>query len=228
MALLSKQLNTLARAYVGHLERKPLLTKAATAGVLLGLQEYLAQALSGTRATHPPKGSSLAPLPQDSPHLAVVKALGRRLDPKVVQMALYGFFLSGPLGHFLYELLGRALAKRKGPLVPVLMLLGANLLISPIQNAVYLMAMAFIAGQRHPAQLVTVVRQQLLRLQKISWALFPLVQLIANRYLRPPLWVPFFNVVGFVFGLYINTRAKLQAQRARKSRDNEPGDDAQS
>ncbi|KAJ1927822.1 hypothetical protein IWQ60_002587 [Tieghemiomyces parasiticus] len=217
MAVLSKSILTqMLTFYLTNLMRRPLLTKACTAGALLGLQEQLAKVLAGTaqrggatdKAAETEAVEANAICSGDGPHTALAKIARRHIDPKVVQMALYGFFLSGPLGHYLYETLGRFLAKRKGPIVPVLMLLISNLVFSPIQNAVYLMAMAFIAGKRKPAQLAAVVKDQLLRLQKVSWVLFPAVQLFANRFIPQPLWVPFFNLIGFVFGVYVNTQAK--------------------
>ncbi|KAJ1964699.1 hypothetical protein IWQ62_002860 [Dispira parvispora] len=198
MAIVASQpvLGSLLQAYLHSLDRHPLVTKALTSGILQGLQEQLALVLSGT-----------------SRSLSSKKKTWALLNPKVVQMTLYGLLISGPMGHFLYAWLSRWLAKRSGPMVPVLMLLVSNLVISPIQNAVYVLAMAYIAGQRSPKQLLTTLHQQWPGLQKVSCVLFPVVQLVASKLLHPNHWVPFFNLMGFVFGLYFNTLLKRQRRK---------------
>ncbi|KAJ1974817.1 hypothetical protein H4R34_004575 [Dimargaris verticillata] len=203
MGVLSKQVLTgLLQFYLANLEARPLVTKAVTAGTLQGLQEHLAQQL-----TKQPK-----PAPEGA--AATTKRAKRSLiDPKVVQMALYGLLVSGPLGHVLYGALQRLLAKRRGVQATILLLLVSNLIISPIQNAVYIAAMALIAGQRQPRQLVHTVKTQLGRIQRVSWVLSPAAQLFVARMLRPALWPPFFNLLGFLFGTYFNVQAKRQRQQ---------------
>ncbi|KAJ1977389.1 hypothetical protein H4R35_002319 [Dimargaris xerosporica] len=206
MGVLSKQVLTgLLQFYLASLETRPLATKAVTAGALQGLQEHLAQQL-----TKQPKPDNEAPFSTTN------RAKHSLLDPKVVQMALYGLLVSGPLGHVLYGALQRLLAKRRGVQAAILMLLVSNLIISPIQNAVYIAAMALIAGQRGPRQLAHTVKTQLWGMQQVSWVLSPAAQLFAARMLRPALWPPFFNLLGFVFGTYFNVKAKRQRQRQLK------------
>jgi peroxisomal membrane protein 2 len=121
--------------------------------------------------------------------------------------------VSGPLNHYLYEIIGRIFAGRKGLKYTLAQLLATNLIISPIINAVYLVAMQVIDGDWSIDKSKNALRQHLLPMLKINWALSPLVQLTAYRYLPPSAWVPSFNLAGFIFGTYINIVNKLFPSR---------------
>jgi len=49
---------------------------------------------------------------------------------------------------------------------------------------------------------------------KISWMVSPITLVFAQKYLPPQAWVPFFNLVGFVLGTYINTQTKRRRRLA--------------
>ncbi|RKP15180.1 hypothetical protein BJ684DRAFT_7407 [Piptocephalis cylindrospora] len=174
--------------YLVQLEENPLRTKSLTAGALTGAQEALAQV-----------------------KVSLVKILSSLDGIRIIKMALYGLLISGPLGHTLYAALGRIIGGRKGPRWALLTLLLSNLIISPIQNAVFLSAMAIIAGKGTVGQVREAVQAGWLGMQKTSWVIFPLVQMSAIRYMPLDLWTPYFNLVAFVFGTYFNTQAKLRA-----------------
>jgi hypothetical protein len=70
--------------------------------------------------------------------------------------------------------------------------------------------MEVIAGRPKLHQIRNAVSHGLLPMMHISWMLFPLVQISAQRYLPPQLWVPYFNLFGFVFGVYFNIVAKMR------------------
>ncbi|KAI8884687.1 hypothetical protein K501DRAFT_217133 [Backusella circina FSU 941] len=177
--------------YLTHLSTSPLKTKACTNGVLNGLQELTAQKLSGTK-----------------------------LDKRIIQMAAYGLLVSGPLNHFLYEVMNKVFAGKTGTQVKVGQLLFSNLIISPIMNSVYLTAMAMMAGVRSPAQLKANIKNRLLSMQKVSWVVSPLAMIFAQNFIPQQMWVPFFNVVAFTFGTYMNTMIKRrlikEAKEAKK------------
>ncbi|KAI8080194.1 uncharacterized protein B0P05DRAFT_469429 [Gilbertella persicaria] len=178
--------------YLSQLAANPLRTKACTSGILSGLQELTAQKLSGAK----------------------------ELDKRVIQMAAYGLFVSGPLSHLMYEIMNKVFAGKQGPQVKIGQLLFSNLIISPIMNSVYLTAMAIMAGVRSPALLKANIKKGLLPMQKVSWVVSPLTMLFAQKFLPPTTWVPFFNLVAFVFGTYINTMVKRrrikEAEEAEK------------
>ncbi|KAJ3219142.1 hypothetical protein HDU67_002475 [Dinochytrium kinnereticum] len=176
---------TLWDRYLHGLRTQPVLTKAATAATLNGLQEIIAS-----------------------------QATGGKIDSKAAKMAAYGFFISGPLGHHLYAALEKAFEGKSGAGWSILKLLASNLVVAPIQNSVYLFAMALIAGQ-NAQQAVKTVQARLFSVMKTTWVVFPVVQAFAFKFLAPPVWLPFFNLVAFTIGLYINIMTKLAAKKKK-------------
>lgn len=79
---------------------------------------------------------------------------------------------------------------------------------APIQNSVYLVAMALIAGAKTFHQVKATVRVGFWRVMKISWITSPVCLAFAQKFLPDHLWVPFFNLVAFIIGTYINTVTK--------------------
>ncbi|TPX59417.1 hypothetical protein SpCBS45565_g07745 [Spizellomyces sp. 'palustris'] len=179
---------TLWTRYVLALQTHPVLTKASTSATLNALQELVASRIAGSDAQ-----------------------IARQ---KAAKMAAYGFFVSGPLGHYLYQGLDKAFKDKTGAGWSILKLLVSNLIIAPIQNAVYLAAMAYIAGAGIPGILQT-LKTRLFGVMKMTWLIFPSVQIIAFKYLSQELWLPFFNLVAFVFGTYINVVTKLAAEKKK-------------
>ena len=47
---------------------------------------------------------------------------------------------------------------------------------------------------------VKFVKMQLLGIMKISWTTSPLALVIAQKFLSPETWVPFFSFISFVLG----------------------------
>ncbi|KAJ2080716.1 hypothetical protein H4R24_002858 [Coemansia sp. RSA 988] len=214
----------LLTAYLTALARQPLATKACTAATLNFLQEEIAQRYSGVRADERAQERRVANEGQASGKSLIEYVVNKR----VLQFSLYGLLVSGPLNHFLYEALNRVFAGRaKTKLNIVLALLAQNLIISPILNSMFLAANAIIAGERNIRSVVQIVRTRLLGMMKVSWVVFPIVQLFAAKALPPLVWVPFFNAIAFTFGTYFNTQGKIRALQAKKracERDEEDSD----
>ena len=80
--------------------------------------------------------------------------------------------------------------------------------IAPIQNSVYLVAMALIAGARTFHQVRATVRVGFWKVMRVSWIVSPVCLAFAQKFLPEATWVPFFNLVSFVIGTYINTITK--------------------
>ncbi|KAJ3021971.1 hypothetical protein HKX48_007349 [Thoreauomyces humboldtii] len=175
------QAKTLWVHYLVSLKTRPIYTKSVTAASLNLLQEVVASALTG--------GDS---------QVAARKA---------GQMAIYGGLISGPMGHYLYSLMEKIFSGRQGAGAAIGKLFFSLFVISPIQNAVYLAAMSYIAGA-NLAGVLTTLRTRLVPMLKMTWVIFPAVQIFAIKYLDQELWVPFFNLVSFVFGTYINVMGK--------------------
>ncbi|ORZ00260.1 hypothetical protein BCR43DRAFT_484913 [Syncephalastrum racemosum] len=174
--------------YLTELTTNPLRTKSVTSGCLSGLQELTAQKLSGVK----------------------------KFDKRIFQMAAYGLLVSGPLNHLLYEIMNKIFAGKTGKQAKIGQLLFSNLVISPTMNTVYISAMTILAGARSFDQVKNAVKNGLLSMQRVSWVISPLAMIFAQNFLPQFTWVPFFNILAFFFGTYMNTmikRKRMQAER---------------
>ncbi|KAJ5356836.1 Mpv17/PMP22 [Penicillium concentricum] len=177
------------QAYLLQLQKNPLRTKMLTSGVLSGLQELLASWIAHDVGKH-----------------------GHYFSSRIPKMSLYGMFISAPLGHFLIGILQKIFAGRTSLKAKILQILVSNLIISPIQNSVYLTSMAVIAGARTIHQVRATVKAGFMPVMK--------------KFLPEHTWVPFFNIVGFFIGTYVNTHTKkkrLEALRKRYDQRRDPG-----
>ncbi|KAI1641021.1 integral membrane protein [Biscogniauxia mediterranea] len=182
-------------AYISELERNPLRTKMLTAGTLAGMQELLASWLAKDRNKH-----------------------GNYFTSRVPKMAAYGALVSAPLGHFLIWCLQKSFKGRTSLRSKILQILVSNLIVAPIQNSVYLIAMALIAGARTYHQVRATVRVGFMKVMKVSWITSPLCLAFAQKFLPEIAWVPFFNVVAFIIGTYINTITKKKRLAALRKK----------
>jgi hypothetical protein len=80
--------------------------------------------------------------------------------------------------------------------------------IAPIQNSVYLISMALIAGARTFHQVKATVKAGFWPVMKVSWVVSPISLAFAQQFLPETTWVPFFNIIGFIIGTYINAHTK--------------------
>ena len=189
-----------------------------TSGSLAALQEVLSSWIARDRSKH-----------------------GHYINSRIPKMALYGAFISAPLGHFLIRILQRLFSGRTSLRAKILQILVSNLIvhwppspntahgtsnlpphpqISPIQNSVYLASMAVIAGARRWHQISATVRAGFIPVMRVSWITSPIALAFAQKFLPEYMWVPFFNIIAFVIGTYINThtkRKRLQALRKREA-----------
>ncbi|KAJ1511095.1 hypothetical protein HMI54_001050 [Coelomomyces lativittatus] len=175
--------------YLNLLLQRPVLTKAATSAFLNFLQEFVSQALSSATTDT------------------------KRILSTCIKMGAYGLLASGPLSHYLYTLLNSLFSQ--STLKDLIgQMLGANLVIAPIQNLVYLIAMAIIGRRSIKSSLA----KGYWPLMKATWCLFPVVQLIAVRLIPQPLWIPYFNCVSFLFGVYTNLKLKSQENETKRKK----------
>ena len=196
-----------------------------TSGGLAGLQEVLASWIAHDRTKN-----------------------GHYLTSRVPKMAIYGAFISAPLGHFLIGILQRLFSGRTSLKAKILQILVSNLIvrlahpvrkvcsladlfmcpkISPIQNAVYLASMAVIAGARTFHQVRATVKAGFMPVMKVSWITSPLALAFAQKFLPEYTWVPFFNIIAFVIGTYINAHTKKKRLAAlRKKVGHRSGEDS--
>ncbi|KAM5444232.1 hypothetical protein MferCBS31731_000749 [Microsporum ferrugineum] len=188
-----KTQNGYLAAYLKELQSNPLRTKMITSGALFGIQELLASWIAHDRSKH-----------------------GHYLNSRIPKMALYGAFVSAPLGHLLISILQKVFAGRTSLKAKIFQILISNLIVSPIQNVIYLTSMAVIAGARTFHQVRATVKAGFMPVMKISWIVSPLSLAFAQQFLPEQAWVPFFNVVGFIIGTYINAHTKKKRLEALK------------
>jgi len=187
-------------AYLKQLQSNPLRTKMLTSGSLFALQEFLASWIANDRSKH-----------------------GHYFNSRIPKMALYGVFISAPLGHLLIGMLQRLFAGRTSLKAKILQILTSNLIISPIQNTVFLASMAVIAGARTFHQVRATVKAGFMPVMKVSWIASPLSLAFAQKFLPEQTWVPFFNVIGFIIGTYVNAHTKKKRLEALKRKHFGPG-----
>ncbi|KAL0262902.1 hypothetical protein SLS55_001876 [Diplodia seriata] len=177
--------NGYLQAYLKQLQSNPLRTKMLTSGTLSGLQEFLASWIAHDRNKD-----------------------GGYFTSRVPKMAIYGAFISAPLGHVLIHVLQKLFQGRTSLKAKILQILVSNLVISPIQNAVYLTSMAVIAGARTFHQVRATVKAGFMPVMKVSWITSPVALAFAQKFLPQETWVPFFNIIGFIIGTYVNAHTK--------------------
>jgi len=177
--------------YLASLAVRPVLTKGVTSGSVLATQEILSSALTG---------------------VPVLQFIDRG-----IKMYLYGFLVAAPIGHQLTTTQQKVFAGKTGLPWTILQMLSGNLIISPIQNSVYLMSMAVLAGRYKPSELINSLRLGLYPMMRVTWMINPPTQLIAVNFIPMRYWVVFYNFVGFMVGFLVSVRAKFNAKRAREA-----------
>ncbi|PSR83748.1 integral membrane protein [Coniella lustricola] len=189
-------------AYIKQLEENPMRTKMLTSGTLAGAQEFIASWLAKDRNKD-----------------------GHYFTSRVPKMAAYGALVSAPLASLMIWLLQKVFAGRTSLRAKILQILASNLIIAPIQNSVYLVAMAIIAGARTYHQVRATVRVGFWKVMRVSWITSPICLAFAQKFLPENVWVPFFNLVSFIIGTYINTITKRKRLAAlRKKHFSEQGE----
>lgn len=78
--------------------------------------------------------------------------------------------------------------------------------------------MAVIAGARTWHQVRATVKAGFWPVMKVSWITSPLALAFAQKFLPEQTWVPFFNIVAFTIGTYINTHTKKKRLAALRKR----------
>ncbi|KAF9244570.1 hypothetical protein BU15DRAFT_42043 [Melanogaster broomeanus] len=199
-------IHPLLAQYLVQLATNPLRTKAFTSATFSFLQEVIGSNAAG-----------LPPSPTSKDASPLAKALARtHIDTKALKMALYGFFVSAPLGHFLVGLLQRAFAGKVGLKYRLGQLLASNLLIAPIQTTAFLASMAVISGAKSAEEVVRTVKAGFFAVIRVNWIVSPIAMTIAQQFIPIELWVPFFNMIQFALGTIFNIKVKQMRLAAAK------------
>ncbi|BGP44628.1 hypothetical protein JCM10450v2_000442 [Rhodotorula kratochvilovae] len=201
----TKDINPILAAYLQSLATKPMLTKSLTSGSLSVLSEIIAGHVAGS----PPPPLSARERTGFLP-LDILKQ-----NHKAIKLGFYGFFVSAPLGHSLLAILQRVFAGKTSARAKLLQIVCSNLFISPIQQSVYIAAMAIINGATTPAAIKAAWKMSIWRVMKLSWVVSTITMAIAQRFLPPEVWVPFFTLIGQSVGCLINIQVKKRALAAK-------------
>lgn len=81
--------------------------------------------------------------------------------------------------------------------------------------------MALIAGAKTIHQVHATWKAGFMTVMKVSWVTSPLALAFAQQFLPEHTWVPFFNIVAFVIGTYVNTMTKKKRLAALRRRFND-------
>lgn len=191
---------TLLERYLTELKANPIRTKAITSASLNALSEIVASYVAGEKD---PK-------------------TGSYISSRVPKMALYGFFVSAPLSHYLVAALQRAFQGKTSAVWKVAQIVASQLLVTPVQNSVFLIFMSLFAGARTFSQVYSSWKQAFLTVQKSSWITSPLVLAFAQNFIPEQAWVPFFSLFAFFLVTYNNIIVKKKRQAAlKKSSDDD-------
>ena len=113
------------QAYLQQLQSNPLRTKMLTSGTLSGLQELLASWIAHDKNIH-----------------------GHYFTSRVPKMALYGSFISAPMGHVLISILQRVFAGRTSLRAKIMQIVVSNLIVrlhtACHSRATYLTALLYL------------------------------------------------------------------------------------
>lgn len=169
-------------------------TKSYTSATLNALSEVLASYLAGEKD---PK-------------------TGSYVSSRVPKMALFGFFISAPINHYLVLNLQKAFRGKTGALWKLAQILAANLFVTPINGSVFVISMAVIAGARTLKQIIASYKAAILPVLRASWISSPITLGLAQAFLPEYAWVPFFSLVAFFVGTYNNYAVKKKRQLAAK------------
>lgn len=177
-------MSSLTFAYLNALIEHPVRTKSLTSGTLNGLAELIGGIISGQKDEESESYFS----------------------SRVLKMALYGALVSGPLSHYLIDLVQKAFRRsKKGWASNISQIVAINLLVNPILAVTYITWMAVIAGARSIKDIRARIRASLWSVLRSQWVTSPLLIAFAQKYIPKLAWTPVFSFFAFILTTYHNT-----------------------
>lgn len=82
-----------------------------------------------------------------------------------------GLLISAPLSHTLVTTLQKAFEGKTTPRDKLLQIIASNLIVSPIQNSVFLCTMAVIGGARSIDQVLRIYKAGIMKVRSLSLSL---------------------------------------------------------
>ncbi|KAK9365508.1 hypothetical protein V1509DRAFT_632848 [Lipomyces kononenkoae] len=151
--------------YTHYLHTHPLLVKAITVSIISGSSEIITSCIGeflSNRAKKKPWRWSKVPLSRD----------------KVIKLAAYGFFVAGPLLHYILALVVRLAPPTSR--FRKLRLYFAALLLTPLLDVAHVITMSVVAGARQPKQVRATLERGVLPAVNVTAPWFPAIIMIAS------------------------------------------------
>uniref|UniRef100_A0A8C3WLR4 Peroxisomal membrane protein 2 n=1 Tax=Catagonus wagneri TaxID=51154 RepID=A0A8C3WLR4_9CETA len=172
--------------YLRLLRLYPVLTKAATSGILSALGNFLAQMIEKKQE----KESCSQKLDVNGP----------------LRYAIYGFFFTGPLSHFFYLFLEHWIPP-EAPWAGVQRLLLDRLFFAPAFLLLFFLIMNFLEGKDF-ATFVAKMKRGFWPALQMNWRVWTPVQFINVNYVPLQFRVLFANVVALFWYAYLASLGK--------------------
>ncbi len=174
--------------YTEALEKKPILTKSITAGVLSFIADVICQ-----------KGFGSTPNEGNKEGTKVTKVLD---FPRIGKFTFLGVALVGPLLHFWYGGLARRIPGVD--LVSTLKRLALDqLLFAPAFIAVFFTSALTLEGKSFN-EIMTKLKNEWAQTVQANWSIWTPAQFINFRFIDPKYQVLFSNCVGVVWNIYLS------------------------
>ncbi|KAI9608784.1 hypothetical protein H4Q26_004972 [Puccinia striiformis f. sp. tritici PST-130] len=208
--------NRLLNFYIASLLSRPLLTKSCTSATLSFFQEVLASKFAEEKVTIIPTGYNL---------LDYTQSIG--ISARAIKLTAYGGLISAPLSHALMKILHRLFPDHESSdKSKIGMILASMLITGPIQNSAYLIAMGAIEGLNLRKRYFSLEKDDRYTYQNVNNRRDTFND-FGKQVLEQRTLGPFFNLVGFVLGTYVNFLNKKKRRgpsNDKKDRLVEPND----
>jgi len=168
--------------YLRSLERKPLATKAITAGLLSGASDVVAQTLTASRPLN-----------------------WRR----TLAIAAFGFLWAGPSNHYWQKFLEKLFKGRRDGATVVQKVILDQCTYGPVCNILLISYLSLIVEGRSAQHTQLRLKRDYPGIQWNGWKLWPLAAFVNYTYVPLKLRVLFVNVVAFCWSTFLITRSKV-------------------
>eukprot|EP01111_Echinosteliopsis_oligospora_P002279 TRINITY_DN1333_c0_g1_i1.p1 TRINITY_DN1333_c0_g1~~TRINITY_DN1333_c0_g1_i1.p1 ORF type:complete len:185 (-),score=39.67 TRINITY_DN1333_c0_g1_i1:51-605(-) len=171
--------------YVSSLERRPLLTKAATASTLMAVGDGLSQFL------------------EKKPKYDFART-GR--------MALIGFAMSGPLMHGWYKVLDRLVPGAPTTQNTIKKIAADQLLFTPLSLGAFLTLLPVLEG-KNTEQVKDRIKSDYKPILLTNWSVWPFVQFVNFKYIPVDQRVLFVTILGIFWNAYLSYMGNRNANK---------------
>ncbi|XP_032705093.1 peroxisomal membrane protein 2 [Lontra canadensis] len=172
--------------YLRLLRLYPVLTKAATSGILSALGNFLAQMIEKKWGK---------------------ENCSQKLDVSgPLRYAIYGFFFTGPLSHFFYLFMEHWIPSEV-PLAGVKRLLLDRLLFAPAFLLLFFLIMSFLEG-KDAAAVAVQIRRRFWPALRVNWQVWTPAQFVNINYVPLQFRVLFANLVSLFWYMYLASLGK--------------------